>query len=241
MLHPGPAVFKSMRALAMALSLFTHGLCAAQQETLESCLNGLAADSRFAPLAGKLAMGVAAGTTPAMTSDSSLASNKELPVIAAWAAARAECLKAESRYGNALYRPPMQAFGIDAENKVMAATEELFNRTISYGEFNRRRQAIAEELRGKVADLRRQIQTQNAYFEQADRLAREREQMQRDIEGAERQAALARQQSEQALEAAARMPTRSSGPDGLRRRQVPPAAPYRNCYRFGRQLSCTGW
>jgi hypothetical protein len=230
-----------MRVLAAVFLLLTHGLCAAQLDTLASCMDRLATDSRFALVAGKLAVGVLTSATPAMSADTSLASNKELPVIAEWAAARAECLKAESRFGNAIYRPPLQAYGIDAENKVMAATEELFNRTISYGEFNRRRLTIAEELRGKVADLRRQIQSQNAYLEQADRQAREREQMQRDIEGVERQVALARQQSEQAYETAARRSARPAGPDGLRRRPYPAGVPYRNCYRFGNQLSCTGW
>jgi hypothetical protein len=229
-----------MRVLAMVLLFLTRSLCAAQQDELASCLNRLGADPGFAVLAPKLAVGVVTSTPPAMAADTSLANNKELPVIAAWAAARAECVKADSRYGNAVYRPPLQAFGIDAENKVLAAAEALYEKIISYGVFNRRRQAIAEEFRAKVADLRRQIQSQNAALEQADRQAREREKMQREIEEAEWQATLARQQSEHArVAAAARLSTRPSGPDGLRRRQLPPVAPNRNCFRFGSQISCT--
>ena len=230
-----------MRVLAMVFLFLTRSLCAAQQDELASCLNSLSADPAFAVLTGKLAVGVVTSTTPAMAADTSLANNKELPVIAKWAAARAECVKADSRYGNAIYRPPLQAFGIDAENKVLAAAEALYDKAISYGEFNRRRKAIAEEFRAKVADLRRQIQSQNAALEQADRQAREREKMQREIEEAEWQATLARRQSEQARVAAARLSTRPSGPDGLRRRQPSPVAPNRNCFRFGSQISCTSW
>lgn len=229
-----------MRLLAMTFLLLMHGLCDAQQGSLASCIDKLAADSGFALLAGKLAVGMASGTTPAMAADTSLANSKERYVIAEWAAARAECLKADSRYGNAVYRPPLQTFGIDAENKVMAAAVELYDRKISFGEFNRRRQLIAEELRGKAADLSRQIQSQEMALEQADRQTREREQTKRDIEEVERQAVLARQQAEQAQDAAARQPARRSRPDVPRRYQLAPIVPYRNCFRFGSRITCTG-
>jgi hypothetical protein len=229
-----------MRLLAMALLLLMHGLCAAQQDSLAACLDKLVSDPAFALLAGKLALGTATSATPAMFADTSLASNKERPVIADWGAARAECLKANSQFGNAVYRPPLQAFGIDAENKVMAAAVELYDRKISFGEFNRRREAIAEERRGKAVQLSRQIQAQTTAQEQADRQMREREQMQRDIDEAERQATLAQQQAGQAREAAAQLSTRRSGPDGLRRHPPAPVVPFRNCFRFGNRIACTG-
>lgn len=236
-----PLYWVVSRSLAMTLLLLIHGLCDAQQESLASCLDKLAADPSFMLLAGKLAVGAVTGTMPAVAADPSLANNKERHVIAEWAAARAECIKADSRYGNAVYRAPLQAFGIDAENKVMAAAVELYNRKISFGEFNRRRQAIAAELRGKAAELSRQIQSQRTTQEQADRQTREREQTQREIEEAERQAAMARQQSAQALEAAARASTRPNRPDGPRHHQLAPITPYRNCFRFGSRITCTGW
>jgi hypothetical protein len=230
-----------MRLLALTLLLLMHGLCAAQQASLASCLDKLASDPAFALLAPKLALGMATGATPAMLANAMLANNKERSVIAEWAAARAECLKADSRYGNAVYRPPLQAYGIDAENKVMAAAVELYDGKIPFGEFNRQRQAIAEDLREKAAQLSQRIQLQATTLEQADRQMREREQMQREIDEAERQATLARQHAEQAHAAAvARQSTRRSGADGARRHQPAPIAPNRNCFRFGSRLACTG-
>jgi hypothetical protein len=230
-----------MRLLALTLLLLMHGLCAAQQESLASCLDKLAPEPAFSLLARKLALGMATGATPAMIADTSLANNQERPVIAEWAAARAGCLKADSRYGNAVYRPPLQAFGIDAENKVMAAAVELYDRKIPFGEFNRRREAIAQELREKSAQLSRQIQLQATTLEQADRQMREREQIQREIDEADRQATLARQHAEQAQAAVARQSARRSGADGPRRNQPAPIAPNRNCFRFGSRVACTGW
>lgn len=201
----------------------------------------LAADSKFAPLAGKVSLGMTANAVPPRRADASFASDSERPVIAEWAAARGECIKAYSRYGNAAYRPPLQAFGIDAENKVMAAAVALYNRAISFGEFDRRRQAVAEELRAKAADLSRSIQLQRTAQEQADRLTREREQTQREIEEAERQATAAWQKAEQAQEGAARLPARAYRQGAPRRFQPAPIVPYRNCFRFGARLTCTGW
>ena len=155
--------------------------------------------------------------------------------------ARGACIREESKYGNAGYRPPLQAYAIDAENKVMAAAVALYNREISFGDFNRRRQAIAEQLRAQKADLNSQIQSQRAAQEQSDQRTREREQMQREIEAAESQASAARRQAEQAQEAVARLPTGAYRRDGRREYRPASAAPYRNCFRFGARMTCTGW
>jgi hypothetical protein len=228
-----------MRRLAVMILILSHGLCEAQQESLASCMDRLAEDSKFAPLAGKLAVGNSAEIPPAGFADASLASDKERRIISDWAAARAECIKASNRYGNELYRAPLQVFGIDAENKVMAAAATLYNRKISFGEFNRQRKEIAEEMRANAADLSRRIQLLRAAQDQEDRQSRERRQMQQEIEEAERQAALARQQAEQAQEA--RPPARANRPDGPRNYRSARIGPYRGCFRFGSRLACTGW
>jgi hypothetical protein len=230
-----------MRPLAMMLCCLINGYCHAQQASLASCMDQLAADSRFAVLAGKLALGTVSNSIPAILSDTSLASNKERRVISEWAAARGECIKADSRYGNSVYRPPLQAHGIDAENKVMAEAAALYDRKISFGEFNRRRQIIAEELRAKAGDLSRQIQSQQMAQEQADRQTREREQMQRQIEELELQATMARQEAARAQESAARQSFPANRRDGPRSYHPVPNAPYRNCFRFGSRITCTGW
>ena len=230
-----------MQLVVAALLILVCGHCNAQLTTLDACMSKLADDPGYSLLAGKLAVGTIADTTPAMNANTALPNNQERHVIAAWAAARAECLKTESRYGNAVYRPPLQTFSIDAENKVMAAAVELYDRKMTFGEFNRQRQAAAEELRGKSMELSRKIQSQRAAQEQSDWQSRERDQMQRDIDAAERQAAIARQEATQARETAAQLSTRPNRTDEARRRPLAPIAPLRNCYRFGNRLTCTVW
>jgi hypothetical protein len=230
-----------MRPLAMMFCWLIHGCCHAQLASLASCMNQLAADPRFALLAGKVAVGNVTSGPPGMLTDSSLANNKERGVISKWAAARGECINFDSRYGNVVYRPPLQAHGIDTENKVLAAAVALYNREISFGEFNRQRQAIAEELRAKVADLSRQIQSQRTAQQHADWQTREREHMQREIEEAELLATMARQQVEKTQKDVTQFPTRASQRDGPRRYQPVSIAPFRNCFRFGSRMTCTGW
>ena len=47
-----------MRLCVMTLLFLLHGHCAAQSESLAACLDKLAADSRFALIAGKLSLGM---------------------------------------------------------------------------------------------------------------------------------------------------------------------------------------
>jgi hypothetical protein len=230
-----------MRPLALALFWLLPGLGYAQQDSLAACMDRLATDSRFATLARKLEVGAMTGASPAMLADASFAGSRERQALSEWAEARGACIGEEGKRGNAAYRPPLQTYSIEAENKVMAAAVALYNREISFGDFNRQRLLIAEQLRAQKADLSRQIQAQRTALEQSDRQSREREQMQRDIEAAELQASAARRQAELAQEALARLPNTASRKDGPRRYVSTPAAPYRNCFRFGARITCTGW
>lgn len=230
-----------MRPLALMLCwLLIHGYCHAQPASLASCIDRLPANPRFAVLAGKLAIGTMTKVPPGAFEDSSFANDKERQAISEWAAARGECIAADGKYGQQAYRPPLQSYGIDAENRVMAAAVALYNREISFGEFNRQRQAIAAQQREKAADLSRQIQTQRTVQEQADRQTREREQMQRAIEEIELQATMARQEAAQAQKDAASHSARGYRRDGPRSYQPAPIVSQRNCFRFGSRMTCTG-
>jgi hypothetical protein len=228
-----------MRLLPIIALLLAHTAFAAQQDNLASCLKALSAEPRFATLASHIAVGDAGAGTAAMLQDSGVPTEKERKAIADWADARASCVKAADQEGNAAYRPPLVAHAIQAENKVLAAAVELYERRITYGDFNRRRQAIEEERRSKSANLSRQMYEQRS----ADRQAREVEGVKRELQEAERQAALAQQQAleaQQAQDAAARRAAARAA-----NRSIPPPAAfvgrraYSDCYRFGGRFVCT--
>jgi flagellar biosynthesis GTPase FlhF len=227
----------------MASLLLASDICVAQQDRLTACFQNLASRPQFSSISAKLDIGTAARSSPAMLSDNSIAKDNERRAIADWAAARAECLQAAHQEGTALYRPPLLAYGIEAENKVLAAAVDLYDRKISFGEFNRRRQVISEEQHSKAGALSRQIQEQRAAHEQADRHARDTEELRRELQEVERQAALAQQQAlaaQQAQETAAR----GAAARAANRQTVQPPVfrgtrPYSDCFRFGGRIVCT--
>ena len=207
------------------------------------CIDKLTDGSRFAPIEEKLAGGVGSRAPRAVPVDTTYPAEKEQRLIAEWAAARGECIRAANRFGTATYRPPIQAIGIEAETRVLAAALVLYNGKMSYGEFNQERQAIANEMRARLAALSRQIQSQRATQVQADREARERAEMQKQIDEAERQTLAARQQAAKAREAQERTARSSAAARAQRpsRPRQPPAAPvrYPDCFAFGDRMVCT--
>lgn len=219
-----------MRVAALFVLMLFPAIVRAQHADLHSCLDRLASDARFAPLAGKLDPGNSkrAFSTPVEV----LANPVESRLIKSWAAARSKCLESAEYEGNAVYRPPLTAYALDAERRTIAEATDLAAQKISFGEFNRRRAAIDEDRQTKAASLNRRIQDQAATFA-LDQRTRELQQVQRDAQEAERQANLAQQQLAE-IEA-----RRAS-----RRYVAPPPAPidpfsYRNCWNRGGRVVCT--
>ncbi len=238
-----------VRRSALPCLLFAAGVCDAQQDALTKCLAGLETDARFAAIAGKIALGARADAAPEMLADMSTAAGKQVRAVADWTAARSECVSAEAAFGNASYRPPLQSFRLEAESGIIEAAADLHDRRLSFGGFNRRRQAIAVELRGRIAGLSRQIQAQRTAQEQADQQAREKQQLQRSLDEAERLAAMAQQQATRAQQEAdqarrdrrsARRPSApASQPYRMQRPRVAPPVPYASCFQLDGRTICT--
>ena len=78
---------RKVQLLSIVLLLPLHSVCAAQDVSLASCHEKIAAAPGLAVLANKGALGTGKNTTPQMISDTALANTKELPFIAKWATA----------------------------------------------------------------------------------------------------------------------------------------------------------
>ncbi len=220
-----------------------------QQDALTRCLSALEIDARFSAVAGRLALGARADSTPEMRADASTPTGKQVKALADWIAARSECVQAEAATGNANYRPPLQSFRLEAESEIIEAAADLHDRHLTFGAYNRRRQQVEDELRRKVAALSQRIQSQRAAQEQADREARERQLVQRSLEEAERQASLAQQQTARAQQEteqarrAARRPAAGPGqpypPYRMVRPRVAAPVPYASCFQLDGRIVCT--
>lgn len=218
---------------AASLLLLLPALACAQHAELHVCLDRLAGDTRFKSLAGKLDAGVRARPSSPLA-NSELATAADSRALKTWIAARGKCVESAEQEGNAVYRPPLTAIAIDAERRTLAEATALAEQKISFGEFNRRREAIDGDRQRKAAALNRRIQDQAAAFE-ADQRTRELEQVQRDAQEAERQANLAQQQL-------AGIEARRASRRYVPRQPVVPAPidsfAYRTCLNRGSRIVC---
>lgn len=240
-----------MKLLTIALFIFLASPCLAQVDPLLLCLTGLSTDPRFAPIASKVAIGTVSETTFPMLADSTLANNSEKKTISDWAAARKDCVKAGDDYWKTNYPPQIHALAIEAENNMMANAAEIYNRKITFGEFNKRRQSLADELRIKVAAIVQQILSERDSKQQALQQARDAQ------EAAQQRDAIARQEAQRQFEqakAAQEIAMRRQAALQIFLRNTRPPEPFQpvpftpmqipkttttNCYTIGNQWQCT--
>jgi hypothetical protein len=240
-----------MLAKSLALALIVAAIlarpCLAQQDPLVDCLKGLAADTRFTPIAAKLAINAATDTTFPMLADQTIANGAEQKAISDWATARAECVKGGEAHWQQHYPPQLHALAIEAENMMMALAVDLYNKKITFGEFNKRRQVAADEVRNKIVAMVQHLQSEKQAREKAEREARQRSQWQAQQQA--QQAQLAREQMEAQDDIARRQA--AMGILLGRMGATPAYAPMRpyqmptrpsvntNCSQTGNQLNCT--
>ena len=235
-----------MKTLAFILCIFSATPSIAQQDPLVLCLKQLSSDSRFTPIADKIAITSAPDTTFAMLAETSVANDSERLAISAWATARKECVRDGEAYWTKTY--PLQIFALanESENAVLAVAVDLYNKSISFGEFNKRRQAIADVARTKIAAVVQQIVAEREVKQQALQQARDAQATAQQRDQAARQEA--QRQFDQAQEAQD-IAMRRSAAMQMFLNNMRPTQPYQlpmpqqpintNCYRIGNQVNCT--
>ena len=244
--------------------ILLSGISYAQEDPTITCLKNFVGDQRFSPIENKLSLADARDTTFEMLANQALPSKKEQEAIAAWVTARKECVKE----GDAFHRQnyPLQIVTIvtEGENNIGAIAADLYNRKLTYGNFNKRRQGIADDVMNKVAAVAQQMKTQQELQQKTEQQAKKQ-----DDQRAQ-DAALAAQQRDMAEQRAVnertyRAQQAQKQQDDLQRRQasdtllnnillnnmrpqpyqaiqpfpMPAPSTNTNCYQTGNQLNCT--
>jgi len=139
------------------ISLLVVFSCAgyAQEDPIAACLERIVGDKRFASIRGKVALGDASDTTFAMYSNESFATQADRAAIAGWSEARVECAKAGESHRQKERGPLTAAFILEGEHALVSLAVDLYHRRISYAEFNKRRQAAADNIRRQLAMAQR--------------------------------------------------------------------------------------
>lgn len=218
-------------AILLAVSVTVH----AQDDPTVTCLGKLPANKKLTPIVSKLAVSVVTETTFPMLADQSRPNELEKRAIADWAAERNECVKAGDDYWRRTYPPQIHALAIEAENTLMALAVELYNGKVTFGEFNKRRQAASDESQNKMTAILQQMKTQYDAQQQSQRLAQQQA-----------------EQAQQAIRAQDDIARRQAATqillNQMQMNQPKPLVPYQmpvrptydtNCYQVGNQLNCT--
>ncbi len=215
-----------MRIATLVFSFIAAVPCFAQQDPSIDCVKGLVMNARFAPIKDKLALGVSSDTTFAMLANESLASDDEREAISAWATARNECIKPGEEFRRRTYLPQVNALLLEAEGALLLLAVDLYNRKISYADYNKRRQAAVAELRNKIAAIAQQLSSE----QQAQQQANQRAQNVIDAQRAQEAEAARRQILMQMIQ--------NNRPIQLQPLPVPRPSVTTDCYMRGNRMHC---
>ena len=175
--------------------------CLAQEDPSIACGKAHAADARFSLIAKKMPLAGIENISLEMLADESKPNDAERKQLAAYALARNDCLNEGTEFRKAHYPPEIIAAMLEANDKILDAAADLYNRKITFGAWNKQLQSIVSDLRNKVAAVVQRIQSERAAQQQSSATqanAAAQEKSDRDRALAERERAI------QAQEASAR-------------------------------------
>jgi hypothetical protein len=228
------ATMQISRIIVLCVFFVYMAAAEAQQDPSADCFIKLATEPRFAPLTRKMTLGIPKSTF-AMLADESFPSNAERKLIADWATAVQECEPVGESYRQSNYPPQLLALVNESKNIFLETVINLYNRKISYGQFNRRRQSTFDEVRARATEIAQRIQAEQQAQQQAQ------EQAQRAQQQAEYEAQRARQQAQaaqQAQEDANRRQAALYLLNQMRMNQPQALVPYQMPIRRGTTTSC---
>lgn len=163
-----------MRYRAALLALVLAAPAAfAQQDPSVGCMQSLREQPRFEAIKAKISLGRVRDSTFAMLADTTLPDEAERQAIAAWATARADCVRLGDDFRKS-WPPQLASLAVEAESRMTAEAVDLYQQKITFGEFNKRRQALANETEPRWAAASQQARdsSQRAMAQQAEAKAR---------------------------------------------------------------------
>lgn len=160
-------------SLVVVALLLTCVPAHAQQDPVVTCIKALAPskpanppfkseDDKFPAISSKISIAVVTDTTLTMLADESLATPEEQHALSEWIDARAACVRSGDNWRQQNYPPQIYALALEGESRVRMLAADLYGRRISFGEFNKRRLALADDIRARLASVLQQLQAQAA-------------------------------------------------------------------------------
>lgn len=128
-----------------------------------SCISDLTSDPDFQPIKNKVALGAISEQTFGMLANEAIPTPDEAQAISKWGTKREQCLKSYPLPSNNPYRQNL----IDGFNATQLLVLKLYKSNLSYGEFAKQRQEIANAVEDSNEQIRGQYQQQQAQQQQS--------------------------------------------------------------------------
>jgi len=131
-----------MNIIWAAIALVVSIECFVEQDPVLQCKHGLVTDARFSSIKRHLSLSTHCETTPDMLADPTFPNEEQQKAIAQWMSAHSEC------HSRAQPRPSESTSSAlagrldEIESAMIFDAADLYQRRISFGEFNQRRQAL---------------------------------------------------------------------------------------------------
>ena len=219
----------------------------AEDNPLVACLVTASQDSRLDPLRDKLVVAVPGEETFAMLADQSMPTDQQRAAISIWSDGKHDCVTKWLPWWQEHFSAELVDVAVEVDNQMTFAAVDLYNRKITFGEFNRRSKVARADVKQRVAAIVARIQTaQRQQQDQQAAVARQEDWQRQQL--AEQEELQRRQ-----LEAQDDIARRQMAMQVLLRQMRPvaqpaPLVPYQvpvrpivntNCMQTGNQVHCT--
>ena len=135
-------------------------LCSSQQ-VLADCFSDLAYLPELKPIREKVALASVTEQTFGMLTDNNYRTPDEAPAIFRWHFERDKCSRMRPPASN-----PVEQLTVQAFNSIQSMLPDLYEGKMTYGEFAKRRQSIANDLDARAQQMFGQYQQQQAQQQQ---------------------------------------------------------------------------
>lgn len=145
-----------MKIIIPAILLITLAGCATKPvDQYGQCIDTIAANSKYAALGSKIALGRVSNQTIAMLADTSRIAPEDKPMLLNWSNDKNICVQQDAENRSKLH-PKVRQLVEATESASSSAAADLYAGKISYGEFATKRKAGYDAFRSEIASLQTQ-------------------------------------------------------------------------------------
>ena len=152
-----------MKIILAAMALVASIECYAEEDPFLKCQYRLLTDEKFSSLKQHLSLGTHRETTPEMLRDPTFPNEQQQKAIAQWMSAHSDCQSRSQLPTSESGPPALASRREELESAMISDAADLYQRRISFGEFNQRRQVLWARNGGEASKIRQPLRSETTY------------------------------------------------------------------------------